>query len=221
MISNKQLAWQMIGIQTAGSFLSIILLFAYRMVTASDSPIQWVCYVGGAFVTLAYLSLIYGWMWQRGNKDMSRERRDPNCYGEHRAIIGPAAMMIPNLAIILLYIYTLMEKFAGNTNGLTAIAEVLRVFWYSPFFEWMYPLATGPNNTALFPLLILFAFPAPIFALIGYKLGYADISFKGFILKLLPEKDKEEFPEQSKKIAKDILTEENYRNIYRKKPPKA
>ena len=99
MLSTKKLCFQMVGIEAGGAFLSVILLFSYRMITANDSPIQWVCYLGGAFTTLAYIALIYGWMWQRGNKDANREVHAPGCYGKNRALIVSAAAV----AVLLIF----------------------------------------------------------------------------------------------------------------------
>ncbi len=220
MLSNKKLCLQMLGLEAGGAFLSLILLFAYRMVATGQSLNMTICYIGGSFVTVAYLVLIYGWIWQVGNRDAKRLAHEPDCYGKNRVQSMILTMAIPNVVILLMYIKSIMDRLAGETSGFITFARLLATAWFSPFFEWMYPLGIGPNSANLFPFLILFAIPAPLTAYIAYRMGLADKSIKGFFIKFLPEKQKEEFPEQKKQIAKDILTDENYKNIYRKKPPK-
>ncbi len=221
MLTDKQLSWRAVGTEFAGAFLSMILLFSYRMLFVTDSAMHWFYYVGGAFLTLAYFILIYGTMWQYGFKDADRERYAPETLSKARPYKMCLAMLIPNVLILVISVISLHNKFTSGTQSTVLVSELLRTIWFAPYFEWMYPLASGVNAANLYPLLLLFALPAPIVAFIGYKLGRLEFSVKNIILSLLPNyKNTDEYPAQKKKIAKDILTDKNYHNIYRKKPPR-
>ena len=221
MLTDKQLSLRAVGTELAGAFLSTILLFSYHMLFVTDSGMHWFYYVGGAFLTLAYFVLIYGTTWQYGFKDADRERYAPETLSKARPYKMCLAMLIPNIIILTICVIALRQKFLGNTQNTVLVSELLRTFWFAPYFEWMYPLASGPKAPSLYPLLLLFAIPGPIVAFIGYKLGRLEFSVKNLILSILPNhKNTDEYPAQKKKIAKDILTDKNYHNIYRKKPPR-